>query len=227
MAELLLVNPRRRRRKSRKARSRRRRSAPLFATNPRRRKRRSRRANPRRRRMSAIGRRRRNPINLRVSRTDVTKAIGAAIATAAGALVLDVAYGYLPLPPSLKTGNIQWVMKGAAAIGAGVLARNVVSRRTADMITLGALTVIAYGLGRSLIQKNFPAVPLGYYSPAMIAYEPGQVGGGELDASALGAYMTGPAASFPIGGGGACAPILPKSPGLKGFSDDDEHFDFQ
>lgn len=203
MSEILLVNP-----KSRKKRKSRRRN-PI--TGRRRSKSRGRRANPRRRRMRAL--RRRNPISLKVNKSDLMAAGGGAITAAIGAVALDALWSNLPIPAQLKAGNLQLLAKGAGAVGLGVLARNVVSRKTADMFTLGALTVIVYQAGRSFVQKAMPQLKLGYYSPGFISDEPG-----------MGAYMAAGGDSFPVGGRGACPtqralPAPAKSAAMHGFED--------
>lgn len=94
---------------------------------------------------------------------------------AAGALVLDVALGYLPIPETLKTGPMAPVVKAGLVIGAGMVARNVVPKRFVDAGVAGALTIIAYNTLKGVLKTAMPQLPglgedeglisLGYISP--------------------------------------------------------------
>lgn len=190
MAVIEIVNPRKRR-KARKARARRRRSSrrSVFSSNPR-----------RRRRRRAF---RRNPI---VSKSEVKAAGIGAMTAAFGAVALDAAWANLPIPEAVKVGPLQLVAKGVGAIGLGVAARSLAGKRTGDLVTLGALTVLAYQMGRAFLIRTAPALKLGIY----------EGGGG------MGAYFGTNAASFPLGGALPC----PKRPALpaKGVGSFDEDF---
>ncbi len=163
-------------------------------------KRAKRRANPlalatvsRRRRnpiaRARVTRRRRNPVASKGAYMDMMKQ--SAIA-ASGALVLDAAWGYLPIPANFKIGGISHVAKGAGAIVMGMLASKVVSKRTASNMTLGALTVIMHNAAREVMATALPAIRmdgLGYYSPGMV------VGGmneyvNALPAGGMGEYVS-------------------------------------
>jgi len=158
--ELLLINPARRRRRRttttrrrRPATRRRRNPVTALAANPRRR--------PARRRTYAARRRtyRRNPAP-RAMRGVMGTLMPAATA-ATGALALDIIWGFVPLPVTLKTGPMRHLAKGAGAIGLGMLAGMVVPRKTADMFTTGALTVIMHGAMRDAVTRFAPQVNLG------------------------------------------------------------------
>lgn len=153
MAKMLLVNPRKRRAPARRRR------APVA------------------RRPAIRARRRRNPIAIKGLSGITQRTIIPAATAAAGALGLDVIWGYAPVPANLKVGPLRHVVKGAAAIGLGMLAENFVKKSTAQNITLGALTVVLHDMGREVLQNAMPQIPLGmymdgtmgYYNPASLA----------------------------------------------------------
>jgi hypothetical protein len=106
---------------------------------------------------------------------------------AGGALVLDVAWGYLPIPLTLKTGVLRHVAKGAGALALGYLANMVTTKSTADQMVRGAMTVVVHGAMREAAQQFMPNVPLdglGYYSAGMPAGVGAYVDG-------MGAYVGG------------------------------------
>lgn len=196
MAELMLVNPRKRRTTGRKkartpaqkAATRRlvalnkKRSSPRrkprTATTPVRRRRRAAPAVARR-----VRRYKRNPAGRGVVNTTL---IPAAIA-ASGALGLDILWGFAPVPANLKAGPLRHVVKGAGAIGMGWLAGKVVSKRAALQLTGGALTVIMHDAAKELVQKFMPQLSLGYYS----AGQPVGEYMGEYTDNGMGEYMPG------------------------------------
>lgn len=156
-------------------------------------KRRRRRRNP----LSTVARRRvarrRNPINGGISRM-----VMPAVTGAAGALALDVAFGYLPIPATLKAGPLRHIVKAAGAIGLSIIAGKVVKKSTAEAMGIGALTVIAHDMAKEAVTKFAPQVKMdgvglyvngmGYYNPAMPA------GGGDyaaLPPAQMGEYVNG------------------------------------
>lgn len=168
MAELMLVNPRKRktRRKAKKSVARKRPAA---------RKRSVKRK---------TSRRRKNP----VTRKTVQKQVMNAATSAMGALALDVMWGYMPVPMNIKTGPMRHIAKGLGALAVGFLAENLVKKSTANMMTEGALTVVMHSGMKEVAQQMMPNIPLGYYSPGMPS------GVGEY-VSGLGAYTTDGGAS--------------------------------
>ncbi len=189
--QALLVNPRRRSRKRRtaaqkratakmiaanrrrgraparrkKATRKRRRSNPVgyYVSNPRRRTRRKRRS------VAARRTRRRNPS----MRGIVNSMIVPAATAGAGALALDVLWGYVPVPANIKTGPMRHVAKGLGAIAMGWGVGKVASKRTGDMMALGALTVIFHTAFRELTAQYAPQIALGYYSAGQpVGYDP-------------------------------------------------------
>lgn len=91
--------------------------------------------------------RRKNPISF-IAETLVPSAIGGA-----GALGLDVLFGVLPLPATVKASPFFPVVKVAGAIGLGMLAGQVMSKKTAGQIAAGAITVTLYNVAKAALNK--------------------------------------------------------------------------
>lgn len=198
---------RRRRRASAKV-SRRRRRNPIAAVRTHRRKRRhharARRRNPRH--SGGMG---------RFSLRGVTRGVVMPAAIGAGgAIVLDVAYAYATpyLPAMLQTGWAQTLTKLAGALGIGYGAGKVLGRERGRIVTLGAVTVVAYGAIKTLVAGFAPNVKglsgyadyVNYSVPnggGMGAYLPrGGMGfispASVVPGSGMGAYMGRPAAGM-------------------------------
>lgn len=93
--------------------------------------------------------RRKNPIGAGfIGDTLIPSAIGGA-----GALGLDVLMGVLPLPVAMKTGPMAPVVKVAGAIGLGFVAGKLTSRKTANQIAAGAITVTLYNVAKAALVK--------------------------------------------------------------------------
>ena len=196
--EILLVNPRRRgRRKGRTAKQRaatkrmiaanrrggrttkkrRRRRNPIgpyaktglgkYVSNPRRRRR------PARKRTTVATRRRRMRNPRMTAKGVINKWVIPSLQAGAGAVLLDISWGYLPVPAQLKTGPFRHVAKGAGAVLLGWAVGQVAGRRMGDTMALGALTVTAYNAIRETVGQFAPGIPLGYYSAgANAGYDP-------------------------------------------------------
>ena len=182
MSHVLLVNPRRRR--ATKKRRAVRRKKPTVR----------RRRNPVRARRKVTRRRRRNPIGGVPSMRNITGKVKTAATGAAGALALDIALAYIPLPAAVQSGIIGKITKGLGAIALGVVAHKVgVKAADANRMAEGALTVQLHGIGKELVGQFAPGVAmsaylddgLGFYgsgwNPNAIADNPNSV--------ALGAYL--------------------------------------
>ena len=171
MAELMLVNPRRRKR-----------AAPKRKTVTVRRKK---RATP----AKAI-RRKRNPAprvaaRRRVSnprKTLMNSQITPAFIAATGALSLDVLLGFLPVPETVKTGPFRHIVKGVGAIGLGMAASALVGKKTGEQMATGALTVVMHGAMKEVAQGAMPNLNLGFYNAGY------NVGVGEY-VNGVGAYI--------------------------------------
>lgn len=164
MSEILLVNPRKRGRKKRRTPAQRRATRALVARN----KKRGRKRNPTPGRSSPSSyrrKRKRNPA-LAINQRSLMNFSTIAAKGAAGAIALDVALAYLPLPATLKTGIIGKVTKaiGAVALGVAANATKLVTTQTAKDMTVGALTVQFTGIGRDLLGQFAPGVALSAYA---------------------------------------------------------------
>jgi hypothetical protein len=132
--------------------------------------------------------RRPNPIGNFVKDTLMPSVIGGA-----GALALDVAVGFLPLPPAMKTGPMAPLVKAAGAIGLGMLAGQFMGRRMGEQVAAGGLTVTAYNIGRQLLIKasggRIPGLSeyVGEYMSEYVDYAPPQLGY-ESSGSQVGEY---------------------------------------
>ena len=142
-----------------------------YVQNPRRRRRRRRR-NPARR-----VRYRRNQMRMRGMQTILNQIVLPAATAGAGALALDILWGFIPIPVEMKTGPMRHVAKGIGAIALGSLAGMVTTRRTGDMMALGALTVTFHAAFREMTAQFMPQLmgpgSMGYYSAGPAAgYDP-------------------------------------------------------
>ena len=105
-----------------------------------------------------------------------------------GAILLDILWGFIPLPPAIKTGPMRHVAKGLGAIVLGNLVGMVGTKRLGDTMALGALTVTFHAAFREMTAQFMPQIPLegmGYYSPGAVAGHDPQLGG-------LGYYVSSP-----------------------------------
>ncbi len=197
-SEILLVNPRRRR--GRRTAAQKRATRKMIAANrrPGRRKRRrnpigpyAKRAAPRRRRRPAgLGyyvnpRRRRRPARARprrryrrnpTMRGMINSLVIPAATAGGGAVLLDVLWGFLPVPEGIKTGPMRHVAKGLGAIVLGNLVGMTGNKKMGDTMALGALTVTFHAAFREMTAQFMPQIPLGYYSPGAVAGHDPQLG---------------------------------------------------
>lgn len=170
MDELLLVNPRRRKRHAKRSRSHRRSRAGGFRV--------------RRRRM-------RNPRGLGLpSVRGVMGDIVPAAIGASGAIGLDVLMAYLPLPDMLKSGWGKNLGLLAGALALGFVGSRVpfIGRRNAQIMTLGALTVVAYNVIKPLAAQTLGDRVKGLQGLADF---------GDYSSNGMGAYMNPAPALLP------------------------------
>lgn len=185
---IFAANPRRRRRRAARSGSARR----LFARNPARRRRRStarsavRRVyarNPsRRRRTRSVRRYRRNPSGMG-GVGKLTSLLMPAVFIGAGAVVTEIATGYLPIPMAWKTGPMRYVVKAGVGIGLGlVVAKVFKQKKLGYYFAAGAVAIAAHDLIKTWLVTSVPsvrglsqygrAIPLqrfGYVNPASVA----------------------------------------------------------
>lgn len=149
MGQLMLINPRKRKTTRRKTAVKRKVAV-------------KRRASPTRRRKSTrVVRRRRNPIR---AKGIVDSQLTPALTAASGALGLDILLGFMPIPEQFKTGPFRHVIKGVGAIVMGMAASQVLTKKTAEQMATGALTVVMHDAMKEVAQNAMPNLPLGYYS---------------------------------------------------------------
>lgn len=203
MAQLMLVNPRKRR-KAKRTHARRRKTH-TTAHNPVHRKRRV----SHKRRTHAKRRYATNPIGLnprhrRKHRRHYRKnpigggmkgllgPVKMAAVASVGAIGLDLAWGMVGnrLPVALSTGPVRHIAKAVGALALAAIAGMVVKKETANTLGVGALTVVFRDALRDGITSQFPNVQLGdvgeYYGmQGMGEYYPAGVHGmdglGEYD----------------------------------------------
>lgn len=171
MNEILLVNPRRRRR--RKTTTRRRRSVARrnpVAANPRRR----RKTYAKRRVTRRVTRRRRRNPARRITARTIQRQLTVATQGALGAIGLDVALAYIPLPANMTGPFLTPVIKGLGAVGLGAVAGMMgVRAETANRMTEGALTVQLHTIGKTMLSQFMPAIPLSAYTNELGYYGSG------------------------------------------------------
>lgn len=109
---------------------------------------------------------------------------------AAGALGINMAIGFLPLPPMMKTGPMRTLttIVGAAAIGA--VASNFVKRETAQQAVAGAITISLYNLLVGYMPANIQAMTVGENDATIHEYPSiGYAGAGYTVDGNTGAYV--------------------------------------
>lgn len=195
MQELMVVSNPSRRKKRRKVTRKKRRSV----------KRRRNPSPPGSRRRSVVKRKRRrsNPAGRKTfSRANVMNVSKAAAAGAAGAITLDIALGFIPLPANLKAGILGDVTKAVGAIALGAVANmtKFVSASTARDMTVGALTVQFTGIGRKLLGQFAPGIALSAYQNSDHDDMLGYSGAGWNPSNAL-AWNTGAMGAYNVGEG--------------------------
>lgn len=174
MAEMLLINPRKRARRApaKRRTTRARRRNPITSTTPIARKR-----NPVGALKRRVMRRRRNPINMGAM-TGYMTSIREALMGGVGAVAFDIVHGqikrFLPAALQVTPGKIGAGDAVRAIITVFVgQALNGVTRGFSKKAAMASLTVQAHDLLKGFVPA---ALPLGYASPAMIAQGTNRVG---------------------------------------------------
>jgi hypothetical protein len=125
----------------------------------------------------------------------------------AGALALDIIWGYVPVPLEWKTGNLRHVVKGGGAIVLGMVAQQVLGAQMGRNIAMGALTVTFHDALRDMVAQFAPNIPLGYIAPAMNA---GDYGGPQTyNYPGADPMLQGQGMGYYVEGGGGAAPPMP------------------
>jgi hypothetical protein len=137
---------------------------------------------------------------------------------AGGAILTDIAFAYASpyLPAALQSGMLPVLAKLGVALGVGFAAGKIAGRRIGQAVTLGGVTVVAYGAIKGTLATALPTVKglsgfqdfvdysvtgtgarggMGAYmqAPRLGFYSPAPVVGG----SGMGAYMPAAAAPAP------------------------------
>lgn len=120
---------------------------------------------------------RRNPIQ----KTDIFGQFKDGAIGAAGALAVDIAMAKLPIPDNLKSGQMAPVVKGLVGIGIGMaVAKFGKNKSLGKQLAGGAVTVSLYNAGRQML-----AAPLGlagYDDQGMLGFQDsGLLGGSSND----------------------------------------------
>lgn len=220
MAEMLLINPRRRKarkaqrsaaqraatrrlvamNRARRGRGRRRNPAPaaaatMMATNPRRRRRMARRSNPVR-----MIRRRRNPAMLGgFSFRSVISAMQDALVQGGGAVAIDLLHGQIKrfLPAALQRTPGQVGLGDVVYASLTVLVGTLLNKPTRGLsmkAATGSLTVQAYDIVKNLLPST---MQVGYYAPGQIVQGNARVGPTRAVTGSIGRYSA-PGAPTPL-----------------------------
>jgi len=80
---------------------------------------------------------------------------------AAGALGLDMALAYVPLPDMMKTDAMKPIVRLAGAVAIGMIAGMVTNRRMGEQVGAGALTVVLYDTLKGFVKTSMPTLNLG------------------------------------------------------------------
>lgn len=128
--------------------------------------------NPAKRRRSRVGgiartvrRYKRNPST--APGANITNMLMTSLQGAGGAIAVNTILNYIPLPDMLKTGNMKYLVRGAAAIMLGIAGRRVLPARVATNMAIGSLTVTMHDAIREVAGNLIPGVTLGgvgYYT---------------------------------------------------------------
>jgi hypothetical protein len=89
-----------------------------------------------------------------------------------GALALDLAWGYLPIPSALQTGMLAPLARLAGAVSIGIAAGMIAGKKFGREVTAGATVVTVYDLVKGWLKTNYPSLPLSMY---LSRYNPGMV----------------------------------------------------
>lgn len=146
---------------------------------------------------ATAARRRRNPTRRMTMRSVMNQNIIPAMQGGAGALGMDILYGYLPIPATMKVGMMRHIIKGGAVIGFGMFAGQFMRPTTAHNMVTGALTVIMHTAMRETMAQFMPNIPLGEYeSMGQVPYgTPMSPMGAYVEPQGMGYYNAGQVAS--------------------------------
>lgn len=158
MSQVLLLNPKPSKRKSKsRTRSHKRRAhVSRMRMNPRRKRRHYMHMarNPRRRHHRRMHR---NPRTMKgiMSNTIIPASVGAG-----GALALNLALGYLPIPAALNTAVVKPLIGLAGALAIGWIGSKVAGKQAGEQMAVGAAAVVLYQAANTALKTIAPTLPL-------------------------------------------------------------------
>lgn len=88
----------------------------------------------------------------------------------AGAVGNDMLFNVIPLPVMLKIGPMRHLGKAATALAIGFVASFFATKKTADQVAAGALTVVGYNVVRELVSRFAPGIQMGEYLDPGLGY---------------------------------------------------------
>jgi len=207
MAHAMILNPRRKKRKGprrmsalqrkyfgkRKAKRSRKPTVLIATTNPRRKKRRHHRRHTSHKRHHRRSRKlfsfKRNPRRVRRLRfrrnplfdtSMLTGMVAPAAIGAGGAILVDLAVGNLPLPPSLVQGPLLPLVRVGAALLLGTAVGEFAGREAGQAAAAGGVTVVIYQLFRQFLATQAPNIQLGRYVGRYVGRKRRALAGGRM-----------------------------------------------
>ncbi len=94
----------------------------------------------------------------------VDRQVMPALVGGGGAVLNDLLVNFVPfIPANFRTGWLRHVTKAVGAIAISYVGGMFLTKRTADQLGAGAMTVVGYNLVRDLATQFAPAIPLGEY----------------------------------------------------------------
>jgi hypothetical protein len=141
---------------------------------------------------------------------------------AAGALAVNAALRFIPLPAILVTGRTIYLTRAALAIGIGMIAQNFLGGKMAVRMAEGALTVVAVDALRDIVLTT-TGVNLGYYSPARIVGSRATTGSGAAmrqngnGVAGVGKYLSSVSGTGKYLSGGASRMAVNSGYGMPGY----------
>lgn len=128
--------------------------------------------------------RRRNPVSLRgigrsAGKLGITPLLLHGLQAAGGGLAVDVLYGYVPIPETLRAGILGQGVRVGASLAIGILAMRMIKGPAGQHIAVGATSAALRDVIKGALSHYAPGLKLGddgsldsymgYYSPAPLA----------------------------------------------------------
>lgn len=153
------------------------------------------RQNPSRRRRRRMGFRR-NPLSVGHGKGsfDILTMFFPAVMVGGGAVVAEVAMGYLPIPDNFKTGNLRYVTKMGISVAVGWAVSKFANKSMGEAIALGGVAITAHDLIKAQLIKAMPTLAFG--GRAMGYYNPGYVMDQTANPQQIGQYVQTPMGQY-------------------------------